>query len=94
MVDCRNRSAMLVFSTGTLGFGPVRCAWCSEVCMNWKWLIFCLFFVTGLLLYFPIVYIRKTNQILEVLQRIERNTRDLQGAPSIARDITRAVSAE
>ncbi len=32
--------------------------------------------------------------MLEVLEKIERNTRDAAGQPSIAREITRAVAAE
>ena len=63
--------------------------------MSWQWLIFCLLFVTGLMFYFPVVYIRKTNRIIEVLEKIERHTRDAAaGQPSIAREVTRAVSAE
>ncbi len=62
--------------------------------MTWQWLIFCFVFVTGLVFYFPIVYIRKTNKILAVLERIEHNTREAAGPPSVAREITRAVEAE
>ncbi len=36
-------------------------------------LAFCLFFITGLALYFPVVYIRKTNRLLRVLEQIEAN---------------------
>lgn len=35
----------------------------------------CLLFVTGIVAYFPVVYIRKTNRILRVLEAIEKNTR-------------------
>lgn len=36
-------------------------------------LVFCIFFLTGLALYFPVVYIRKTNRLLRVLEQIEAN---------------------
>jgi hypothetical protein len=62
--------------------------------MSWQWLIAGFLFSVGLLSYFPIIYIRKANRVLEVLERIERNTRDAAGPQSIARDITRAVNAE
>jgi hypothetical protein len=42
-----------------------------------RWVIFCLLFITGLLVYFPIVFIRKMNQLAAVLSKIEANTRDL-----------------
>ncbi len=42
-----------------------------------QWIIFCLLFITGLLAYFPVVFIRKMNQVTAVLERIEANTRDL-----------------
>ncbi len=42
-----------------------------------QWLIFCLFFVTGLLVYFPVIFIRKMNQMIAVLERVEANTRDV-----------------
>ncbi len=41
------------------------------------WLIFCVLFMTGLLLYFPIVFIRKINELTAVLSKIEANTRDM-----------------
>lgn len=42
-----------------------------------QWLIFCLLFTTGLLVYFPVVFIRKMDHLLAVLDKIEMNTRDL-----------------
>jgi hypothetical protein len=62
--------------------------------MSWQWLIACFLFLTGLAWYFPVIYIRKTNRMLELLEKIERNTRDAAGPQSLARDITRAVQAE
>ena len=41
------------------------------------WLIFCLLFITGLMVYFPIIFIRKMNRLLAALDKIEMNTRDL-----------------
>ena len=40
-----------------------------------QWVIACLLFITGMVAYFPVVYIRKTNRLLKVLQQIEANTR-------------------
>jgi hypothetical protein len=56
--------------------------------MSWGWLIFCFLFLTGMVLYFPTIYIRKTNRILEMLEGILRNTQD---AAVTARDIARVV---
>lgn len=36
---------------------------------------FCLLFLTGMAIYFPIIYIRKTNKILKALDQIDANTR-------------------
>jgi len=36
--------------------------------------IWCLFVVTGVIVYMPIMYTRKTDKILKVLQQIEANT--------------------
>lgn len=35
----------------------------------------CAVLIAGIALYFPIVYIRKTNKILQSLEKIEANTR-------------------
>ena len=40
-----------------------------------QYVIACLLFITGIVAYFPIVYIRKTNKLLKVLEQIETNTR-------------------
>ena len=37
--------------------------------------IWCLFVATGVIVYMPIMYTRKTDKILKVLQQIEANTR-------------------
>jgi hypothetical protein len=37
--------------------------------------IWCLFVVTGVIVYLPIMYARKTDKILKLLQQIETNTR-------------------
>ena len=37
--------------------------------------IWCVILITGILVYAPIVYIRKTDKVLKVLEQIEINTR-------------------
>lgn len=37
--------------------------------------IWCLFVITGIVIYAPIMYARKTDKILKALQQIEANTR-------------------
>ena len=37
--------------------------------------IWCLFVATGVIVYMPLMYTRKTDKILKVLQQIEANTR-------------------
>jgi hypothetical protein len=37
--------------------------------------IWCLFVITGIVIYVPIMYARKTDKILKALQQIEANTR-------------------
>ena len=37
--------------------------------------IWCLFVATGVIVYMPIMYTRKTDKILKVLQQIEANSR-------------------
>jgi len=39
--------------------------------------IWCLFVVTGVIVYMPMMYARKSDKILKVLQQIEVNTRKL-----------------
>ena len=38
-------------------------------------LIFCVVIMTAISIYFPTIYIRKTNKLLAVLEKIESNTR-------------------
>ena len=38
-------------------------------------LIFCVVILTAVSVYFPTIYIRKTNKLLAVLEKIESNTR-------------------
>ena len=38
-------------------------------------LIFCVVILTAIAVYFPTIYIRKTNKLLAVLEKIESNTR-------------------
>jgi hypothetical protein len=44
-----------------------------EVAM--QYVVGCLLFITGIVAYFPIIYIRKTNRLLKILEQIEANTR-------------------
>jgi len=37
--------------------------------------MFCVVVMTGIAVYFPTIYIRKTNKLLAVLEKIENNTR-------------------
>lgn len=39
-----------------------------------QWLIACVFIITGMAAYFPLVFIRKMNKVLAALERIEKNT--------------------
>jgi len=43
--------------------------------MGLNWTIACLIFITGMTAYFPVVYIRKTNKLMELLKQIEQNTK-------------------
>ncbi len=40
-----------------------------------QWITACLLFITGIVAYFPVIYIRKTNKLLKTLEQIEANTR-------------------
>jgi hypothetical protein len=40
-----------------------------------QWVIACLLFITGIVAYFPVIYIRKMNRLIKVLEQIEANTR-------------------
>jgi hypothetical protein len=37
--------------------------------------VFCVVILTAVSIYFPTIYIRKTNKLLAVLEKIESNTR-------------------
>lgn len=37
--------------------------------------IFCVVIITAVTVYFPTIYIRKTNKLMAVLEKIESNTR-------------------
>jgi hypothetical protein len=56
--------------------------------MTWEWLTFCFLFLTAMVVYFPTIYIRKTDRMLQMLEGILRNTQD---AAATARDIARVV---
>ncbi len=45
-----------------------------------QWLIACVVIITGITIYFPIIYIRKTNRVLGMLEQIESNTRAARGS--------------
>ncbi|PYV18182.1 MAG: hypothetical protein DMG21_05830 [Acidobacteria bacterium] len=53
----------------------VRILCTEEVWMGLNWTIACLIFITGMTAYFPVVYIRKTNKLMELLKQIEQNTK-------------------
>lgn len=38
-------------------------------------LIFCVVILTAISIYFPTIYIRKTNKLMALLEKIESNTR-------------------
>jgi hypothetical protein len=57
-----------------------------------NWLVACLVIVTGIVIYFPIVYIRKMNRVLNVLRDIEVNTRLAAGSATMQR-VQREVDA-
>ena len=40
-----------------------------------QYVVGCLLFITGIAAYAPLVYIRKTNRMLKLLEQIEANTR-------------------
>jgi hypothetical protein len=39
-----------------------------------EWAIWCLFVITGLMIYIPVMFIRKLDKVLKLLERIEANT--------------------
>jgi hypothetical protein len=50
-----------------------------------NWIIACLMIITGIVVYFPTIYIRKMNRLLKVLQEIEANTRAIVGTAAVQR---------
>ncbi len=40
-----------------------------------QWVLACLLFITGIVAYFPVIFIRKLNKVLRTLEQIETNTR-------------------
>lgn len=40
-----------------------------------QYVVGCLLFITGIVAYIPILYIRKTNRLIKLLEQIEANTR-------------------
>ncbi len=62
--------------------------------MAWQWLIACFIFLTGIAFYFPIIYIRKMDRMMEVLERIEKNTRDAVRVQDTETLVTRAVISD
>jgi hypothetical protein len=40
-----------------------------------EYLIACVLLIAGLAIYVPVIYIRKTDKLLKVLEQIEANTR-------------------
>ncbi len=61
------------FLAGLVYYYAQRAVCAREVKM--QYVVGCLLFITGIVAYFPIVYIRKTNKVLKVLEQIEANTR-------------------
>jgi hypothetical protein len=53
-------------------FGFVRRTFMQQYALVAIW---CVILITGILVYAPIVYIRKTDKVLKVLEQIEINTR-------------------
>jgi hypothetical protein len=39
------------------------------------WVIGCLFVIAAIAVYFPTIYIRRTDKILKILEQIEANSR-------------------
>jgi hypothetical protein len=50
-----------------------------------NWIVACLMIITGIVVYFPTVYIRKMNQVLKLLREIEANTRAIIGTAAVQR---------
>ena len=39
-----------------------------------RYMVLCVFVLAGLAVYFPTIYIRKTNKVIKLLQQIAANT--------------------
>ncbi len=52
-----------------------------------QWIAWCVLFITGMVIYFPVIYIRKFNKMMKLLEQIEANTRSgaERGAAQAAR---------
>jgi len=46
-----------------------------------QYLAFCLIVITGLMVYFPVIFIRKMNRLIAIMERMEANTRSVASAP-------------
>jgi hypothetical protein len=46
-------------------------------------LVVCVLLITGLMVYFPVIFIRKMNRLISTVERVEANTRSAAsgGAP-------------
>lgn len=53
-------------------FYPARRCWMQPYALTVIW---CVIVLTGIMIYIPIMYVRKTDKILKALQQIEVNTR-------------------
>ena len=40
-----------------------------------RYIAWCVVFITGIAAYFPVIYIRKTNRLIKILEQIAANTR-------------------
>lgn len=49
-----------------------------------QWYFAAVFFIAGMVAYFPLIFIRKMNKILAVLERIEKNTSSTTAAGAAA----------
>ena len=43
-------------------------------------LIFCIVLITALMVYFPMIFIRKMNRLIAAIERMETNTRSAASA--------------
>ncbi|HEX9121003.1 MAG TPA: hypothetical protein VF840_10730 [Terriglobales bacterium] len=45
-------------------------------------LVFCVIVITALMVYFPVIFIRKMNRLIATIERVEANTRSATTARS------------